>query len=236
MPDAAGTDPSLAGAGSSLEGTLPARETCNLHKPGDVSRMPHEPSAMTDEEIVRRVLAGDRERFTDLVERYQGRLVNYLDRLVRDLEEAHDLAQEVFIRVYQALDRFDPQYRFSTWLFRVAQNAAIDVIRKRRFRLVPLSRPDADGGEGTHELELPAGGPSALDRLEGAERDVRVREAIGELPWEYRELIVLRHYGELAYDEIAKLKGMPLGTVKNKLFRARQMLKGKLGAADEAAR
>ncbi len=186
--------------------------------------MSHEPSTVTDEELVRSVLAGDRERFAELVVRYQARLINYLHRLVRDVEEAHDLAQEVFIRVYQALDRFDPQYRFSTWLFRVAQNAAIDLIRKRRFRLVPLTRPDEDG-EGFRELEIVAEGPSAQDRLEATERDGRIREAIEALPWEYRELIVLRHYGELAYDEIADAKGMPLGTVKNKLFRARQMLK-----------
>jgi len=190
--------------------------------------MPHEPRSPTDEELVRSVLAGDRERFGELVERYQGRLVNYLFRLVRNLDEAHDLAQEVFVRVYQALDRFDPQYRFSTWLFRVAQNAAIDVIRKRRFRLVPLSRPEEDGGEGTWEIELEAPGAGALEALESRERDERVRVAIDALPWEYRELILLRHYGELAYEEIAEAKGMPLGTVKNKLFRARQMLKGAL--------
>jgi RNA polymerase sigma-70 factor (ECF subfamily) len=194
--------------------------------------MPHEPSALTDEELVRSVLAGDREGFAALVGRYQGRLVNYLHRLVRDSDEAHDLAQEVFFRVYQALDRFDPQYRFSTWLFRVAQNAAIDVIRKRRFRIVPLGRPEADGGDGTWEPEIADAAPSALDRIEGSERDERVREAIATLPWEYRELILLRHYGELAYEEIARTKGMPLGTVKNKLFRARQLLKTALADGD----
>jgi RNA polymerase sigma-70 factor (ECF subfamily) len=187
--------------------------------------MPREPVSPSDEELVRSVLDGDVTGFTTLVERYQSRLVNYLHRLVRDVEEAHDLAQEVFVRVYQALDRFDPQYRFSTWLFRVAQNAAIDVIRKRRLRLVPLVRPDEDG-EGMHEIEVAAEGPSALDRMEGAERDAKVRDAIDGLPWEYRELIVLRHYGELAYEEIAETKGMPLGT--DKLFRARQMLKAML--------
>jgi RNA polymerase sigma-70 factor (ECF subfamily) len=197
--------------------------------------MPHEPPTPTDEELVRTVLAGDRERFGELVERYQSRLVNYLHRLVRNLDEAHDLAQEVFVRVYQALDRFDPQYRFSTWLFRVAQNAAIDVIRKRRFRLVPLTRPDEDGGEASWELDLPAEGPLALESLETRERDAQVRQAIDGLPWEYRELLLLRHYGELAYEEIAQAKGMPLGTVKNKLFRARQMLKGVLAPAARGA-
>jgi RNA polymerase sigma-70 factor (ECF subfamily) len=79
-----------------------------------------------DAEIVAEILKGDREKFSDLVQRYQGRLVNYLYRLLRSTEEAQDLAQEVFVKIYLALDRYDPRYKFSTWLFRVAQNAAID--------------------------------------------------------------------------------------------------------------
>lgn len=187
-----------------------------------------EPLDPTDEALVRSVLSGDRDRFELLVERYQTRLVNYLYRMVRNLEEAHDLTQEVFIRVYQALDRYDSQYRFSTWLFRVAQNAAIDVIRKRRIQLVPLTRRADEGSDTMVDLELPDGQPSALETLQGRELDASIRSAIDALPWEYRELILLRHYGELAYEEIAEVKAMPLGTVKNKLFRARQMLKQQL--------
>lgn len=193
-----------------------------------------EPLDPTDEALVRSVLAGDRDRFEVLVERYQTRLVNYLYRMVRNLEEAHDLTQEVFIRVYQALDRYDSQYRFSTWLFRVAQNAAIDVIRKRRIQLVPLTRRADEGSEAMVDLELPDGQPSALETLQGRELDASIRSAIDALPWEYRELILLRHYGELAYEEIAEVKAMPLGTVKNKLFRARQMLKQQLLAPRDA--
>jgi len=193
-----------------------------------------EPLDPTDEALVRSVLSGDRDRFELLVERYQTRLVNYLYRMVRNLEEAHDLTQEVFIRVYQALDRYDSQYRFSTWLFRVAQNAAIDVIRKRRIQLVPLTRRADEGGEAMVDLELPDGQPSALESLQGRELDASIRAAIDTLPWEYRELILLRHYGELAYEEIAEVKAMPLGTVKNKLFRARQMLKQHLLGARDA--
>ena len=131
----------------------------------------------TDEALVRAVLSGDRDRFELLVERYQTRLVNYLYRMVRNLEEAHDLSQEVFIRVYQALDRYDSQYRFSTWLFRVAQNAAIDVIRKRRIQLVPLTRRADEGSEATVDLELPDGKPSALEALQGRELDASIRSA-----------------------------------------------------------
>lgn len=182
---------------------------------------------LTDEGLVAAVLAGDRDRFGELVERYQGRLVNYLFRLLRNLDEAHELAQEVFLKVYQALDRYDPSYRFSTWVFRVAQNAAIDQIRKRRLKLVPILRPDEGEGDGP-ERELPSDDRSPYGDLRNRERGEAIQTAIDGLPWEYRELIVLRHFGELSYEDIARLKKMPLGTVKNKLFRGRQALKEKL--------
>jgi RNA polymerase sigma-70 factor (ECF subfamily) len=180
----------------------------------------------TDEGLVESVLAGRVELFADLIERYQGRLVNYLYRMLRNEDDAHDLAQEVFFKIYGALDRFDPQYRFSTWLFRVAQNAAIDQIRKRRLQLVSLHRGTGDGESGV--WDLPGHDPTPYQDARNVERGVAIRQAIDELPWEYQELITLRHYGELSYDEIAALKEMPLGTVKNKLFRGRQMLKERL--------
>ena len=180
----------------------------------------------TDETLVAAVLDGDRDRFGELVDRYQGRLVNYLFRLLRDVDDAHDLAQEVLVKVYQVLDRYDPQYRFSTWLFRVAQNAAIDQIRRRRLKLVSLRQNDEEGEGRDWDLPSPERGP--YGELRNRERGDAIQEAIYSLPWEYRELILLRHFGELPYEEIAQLKGMPLGTVKNKLFRGRQMLKDKL--------
>jgi RNA polymerase sigma-70 factor, ECF subfamily len=180
----------------------------------------------TDEDLVAAVLEGDRDRFGDLIDRYQGRLVNYLFRLLRNADDAHDLAQEVLVKVYQVLDRYDPQYKFSTWLFRVAQNAAIDQIRRRRLKVVSLRQENEEGGGRDWDLPSPERGP--YGELRNRERGDAIQEAIGTLPWEYRELILLRHFGELPYEEIAKLKGMPLGTVKNKLFRGRQMLKEKL--------
>ncbi len=180
-----------------------------------------------DEDLVAAILAGEPLLFEELVGRYQGRLVNYLYRMLRNEEDAHDLAQEVFVKIYGALDRFDPKYRFSTWLFRVAQNAAIDKIRKRRLKLVSLHRPDTGDGD-SGQWELPGNEPTPYKTARNVERGDAIRQAVDELPWEYRELISLRHYGELSYDEIAKLKEMPLGTVKNKLFRGRQMLKEKL--------
>ena len=183
--------------------------------------MPVDPNE--DRAVVEAVLAGDRELFGKIVRRYEGRLVNFLNRLLGDYEEAHDVAQEVFIKVFQALDRYDPSYRFSTWLFRVAQNAAIDRLRKRRLQLVSMQVPD-NGSDGERQWEFPADQPDAYDHARQGERRAAIREAVEALPWEYRELILLRHYAELAYAEIAELKKMPLGTVKNKLFRARRLL------------
>lgn len=180
----------------------------------------------TDEDLVAAVLAGDRDRFGDLVDRYQSRLVNYLFRLLRNPDDAHDLAQEVLVKVYQVLDRFDPHYRFSTWLFRVAQNAAIDQIRRRRLKVVSM-RQDEDGGE-SRDWDLPSPERGPYGDLRNRERGGAIQDAIDALPWEYRELILLRHFGDLPYEDIARMKKMPLGTVKNKLFRGRQMLKEKL--------
>ncbi|MEO8502292.1 MAG: sigma-70 family RNA polymerase sigma factor [Acidobacteriota bacterium] len=185
------------------------------------------PDTATDEQLVVLVLRGDRDRFGELIGRYQARLVNYLYRLLRNLDDAHDLAQEVFLKVYQALDRFDPQYRFSTWLFRVAQNAAIDQIRRQRLKLVSMQR-DGMGGDEPHEMDFPSPTPTPYGDLRNSERGGAIQAAVDALPWEYRELILLRHFSELSYEEIAQVKRLPLGTVKNKLFRGRQMLKERL--------
>lgn len=178
----------------------------------------------SDKELISAILDGDQELFSDLVHRYQARLVNFLFRLLHDVADAHDLAQEVFLKVYQALDRYDPQYKFSTWLFRVAQNAAIDRLRKRRLQLVSMDRPTRNSDDNS-SWEFPGHERSPYARLRNQERGGAISEAIEELPWEYRELIVMRHFAELSYAEIAEIKAMPLGTVKNKLFRGRQMLK-----------
>src|SRR6185436_5303537 len=182
-----------------------------------------------DEELVARVLAGDQGSFGTLVARYQDRLVSFLFRMLRDLDTAHDLAQEVFLRVYQALDRFDPQFKFSTWTFRVAHNLGVDELRRRKVRWVPLQRHDAED-DSPWERELPSADPSPYQDLRNEQRGEAIQEAIDTLPGDYRELIVMRHYAELSYEEIAQLKRMPLGTVKNKLFRGRQMLKERLAA------
>src|SRR5438105_2723905 len=178
---------------------------------------------LDDRVLVSRILEGDRDRFTELVKRYQKRVVNYVYRITHRYEEAHDLTQEIFVKVFMALDRYDPKYQFSTWLFRIAQNTAIDTLRKKSIVEVPIAKPAED--EDKKDREFADTGVSPYRALKNKQLASAIDKAVLELPPDYRELIQLRHFAELSYDEIASMKRLPLGTVKNKLFRARNMLK-----------
>ena len=182
----------------------------------------------SDEAVVARVLSGEDDLFGLLVRRYQTRVHAHVAKMIGHREDALDLTQEIFLKVYQALSRFNPEYKFSTWLFRIAGNAAIDHLRKKRPKMVPLEVPDH---EGQGRLSSPEYSTADLDpygMLRNVERGKAISEAIAELPLEFRELIALRHFAGLSYEEIAEVKEMPLGTVKNKLFRARAVLKERL--------
>jgi len=178
---------------------------------------------LTDEKLVQLALDGDEEAFGLLVRRYQRRLTAFLSQLVGDLELARELSQEAFVRAWSALARFDPKYRFSTWLFRIAHNLGIDQLRRRRLKTVSLYRTDAEGAE--VEVVVPDTEKDPLGHLENHVLASELRQVIDELRPEYRELVLLRHFAGLSYQEIADFKEMPLGTVKNKLFRAHSVLR-----------
>ena len=178
---------------------------------------------LTDERLIELALDGDEEAFGLLVRRYQRRLTAFLSQLVGDLELARELSQEAFVRAWSALARFDPKYRFSTWLFRIAHNLGIDQLRRRRLKTVSLYRTDAEGDE--VEVVMPDAGKDPLGHLENHALASELREVIDELRPEYRELVLLRHFAGLSYQDIADFKEMPLGTVKNKLFRAHSVLR-----------
>ena len=188
-----------------------------------------ERAQLDDRTLVERILGGDRDLFGVLVSRYEKRVVNYVYRITHRYEEAHDLAQEIFVKVYLAIDRYDPKYQFSTWLFRIAQNSAIDALRKKSISEVPLSRP-TDDEPGGKEREFADDGISPYRALKNKQLSAAIDTAVEKLPPDYRELIQLRHFAELSYEEIATMKKLPLGTVKNKLFRARNLLKEALGS------
>lgn len=177
----------------------------------------------TDETLAAWAAGGDREAFAILVERYQRRLTGFLAQIVGDMELARELTQETFIRVWGALGRFDDRYRFSTWIFRIAHNLGVDHLRRRRVPTSSLQVEDRDGRESQRELE--DRGRDPLGHLENRELAGALRRCIDELRPEYRELVLLRHFAGLSYREIAELQKIPLGTVKNKLFRAHSVLR-----------
>ena len=171
------------------------------------------------------MLAGEEELFEVLVRRYQARILSHVARMVGNRDDALDLSQEIFVKVFQALDRYNPEFKFSTWLFRIAGNAAIDHLRKRRLRTVPLEAPEPSGQGRVSSFEYKSPDLDPYSDLRNTERGQSIARAIARLPPEFRELITLRHFTGLSYEEIAEIKQMPLGTVKNKLFRARTVLK-----------
>lgn len=189
---------------------------------------------LDDRALVERILGGDRDRFSELVSRYQKRVINYVYRITHRYEDARDLTQDIFVKVYLALDRYDPKYQFSTWVFRIAQNSAIDALRKKSISEVSLTRSSSDDESGTTEREFPDDGISPYRALKNKQLSAAIDKAVGHLPSDYRELIQLRHFAELSYEEIATMKKLPLGTVKNKLFRARNLLKEALDSFVES--
>src|ERR1700749_238115 len=135
---------------------------------------------LDDRALVSRILEGDRDRFTQLVRRYEKRVINYVYRITHRYEDAHDLAQEIFVKVYVALDRYDPKYQFSTWLFRIAQNASIDALRKKSISEVPSARPSEDGPERGAEFADP--GVSTYRDLKNKELASAIDKAVANLP------------------------------------------------------
>ncbi len=179
--------------------------------------------------MLARVLAGDEAAFATLVRRYEPKLRAYVSGIVSVEEEARDLVQESFIRAWRHLNQYDASFRFSTWLFRIAHNVAIDHLRRRKQATVSLELGEDSEGDGIRlDPADPRRGP--LGELANRELAQALAREIADLPPSYRELVTLRHLVGLSYNEIADLKGLPLGTVKNKLFRAHSVLREALGA------
>jgi RNA polymerase sigma-70 factor (ECF subfamily) len=151
--------------------------------------------------------------------------VNHLFRQTGQRDLAVDLAQEVFLKVYLSLGSFDPRYRFTTWLYRIASNCAIDHLRKKHPRTCPLEPGPAEEQDDARARRLAGREPTPHEMFRVREIHGRLEYAIQRLPPDYRQLILLRHRQHCRYDEIARITRLPIGTVKNRIFRAREMLR-----------
>lgn len=185
----------------------------------------------TDEQLVAEALSGSQSAYTRLVERFERPVYNLVIRMVRDRTLAEDLAQEAFVKAFNRLDTYrSGQGKFSNWLFKIAHNTSIDHLRKSQLDTVPLDRSAPDEPD-YHAVLADRDAATPLNRTLTGDLGEALEAAIARLRPEYREAIVLRHQEGLAYEEIAEIVDMPLGTVKTHIHRARKELAGMLEEA-----
>jgi RNA polymerase sigma-70 factor (ECF subfamily) len=183
---------------------------------------------LTDQEVVLLARSGREAAYRELIRRYERPVFALLFRMVRDRELAEDLSQETFVKALNAIESYRPEFKFSSWIFKIANNAAIDHLRRRELDTLSLDgSPHAETPEATQATALQIGArqESPLDTVEAKELGNEIEAAIGRLRPEYRSCILLRHVEGRAYEEIAEILDLPLGTVKTYIHRARNELR-----------
>jgi RNA polymerase sigma-70 factor (ECF subfamily) len=182
-----------------------------------------------DYKLIKLCLRGKKEAFAKLVDKYNRRVYNLAYRLTSNPEKAKDIAQEAFIKVYRSLERYDPQYKFSSWLLKTVSNLCIDYHRTRQTSTASLEVILASGAESAllSDAQLKTSTEEVIEeRLEALELKQIISEGIELLPVDYKSVLVLRHIQNLSYKEIAHILELPMGTIKARIFRARKLLKG----------
>jgi RNA polymerase sigma-70 factor, ECF subfamily len=192
--------------------------------------------ALSDQEVVLLARSGQDAAYRELIRRYERPVFALLFRMVRDRELAEDLAQETFVKALNAIDSYRPEFKFSSWIFKIGNNAAIDHLRRRELDTLSLDgSPHAETPEAMQATALQIGArqESPLDTVEAKELGGHIEAAIGALRPEYRSCILLRHVEGRPYEEIAEILNLPLGTVKTYIHRARNELREALAHLKE---
>jgi RNA polymerase sigma-70 factor (ECF subfamily) len=179
------------------------------------------------QQLIKKALAGDQSAYDALLKRYQNGIYNMIYQMIKNREETEDLVQETFIKAFNSLESYNDQYAFSTWLYKIAFNNCIDAIRKKKLRTLPLDKPiKLKEGEVQQEIRDDSRSPEH-DYLYSEKKNL-IQKTIDALPERYRIVLILRHQEDRSYEEISTILKIPLGTVKARIFRAREMLKKKL--------
>jgi RNA polymerase sigma-70 factor (ECF subfamily) len=180
-------------------------------------------NAKNDFKLVGRAREGDQKAYADLMHRYKDSIYFMALKMVNNKEDAMDLTVETFAKAFEKLDKYQPEYAFSTWLFRVATNNCIDFIRKKKLNTTSINgMVDDDGDERPLQIKSDTLNPEEASMKRQQTELLKV--LVDSLPPRYRNLIVLRYFDEQSYEEIAEQLDLPLGTVKAQLFRARYLL------------
>ena len=191
---------------------------------------------LPDADVVRLAQEGRERAFRELVRRYERPVFSLIYRMVRDRETSEDLAQETFVKILNHIDKYSPEFKFSSWIFKIANNVAIDHLRRKTLDTVsidgsPHARTAAESAASS--LDLAAQQESALDELEARELGTAIERAVAGLRPMYRACIMLRHVEGRSYEEIASTLDLPLGTVKTYIHRARHELRRALEGTRE---
>ena len=182
--------------------------------------------AREDYKLVQRAIGGDQKAYASLMERYRDSIYFLLLKMVNNKDDADDLTIEAFGKAFKNLEQYTPNFAFSTWLFKIASNNCIDFIRRKKKRTLSIDRrhENDDGMETTIHLKSDMLDPE--ENFVKKQKIMLLHEIVKKLKPRYRELVELRYFKELSYEEIAQKLDIPLGTVKAQLFRAREFLQG----------
>ncbi|WP_353948716.1 RNA polymerase sigma factor SigW [Sporolactobacillus sp. Y61] len=185
-----------------------------------------------EKRLIKKVKKGDHQAFAELVDRYKNSVFNICFRMVGNRQEAEDLSQETFIRAYNHIDRFDINRRFSTWIFRIATNLSIDSLRRKKASVsLDAEVPGTDGLSLNTMLSDPDESSHPDKHLLRSETEQWVQHGIAQLPEKYRSAVVLKYIEELSLKEISEVMDLPIGTVKTRVHRGREMLRKTLVAS-----
>lgn len=179
-----------------------------------------------DQVLIKKILAGKRSSFEELMKKYNKKIYSFVFRMVRDEEVAVELTQDFFIKIYRVMGKYNFEHKFSTWAYRICYNLVIDHVRKNQTQV------DSLDGEGVSQKQLVDSenyvSEDGFDHLAKEEMSDYVWGVVDSIPVKYRELILLRYLQGLKYDEIADIAGLPVGTVKNRIFKAKEIIKSEI--------
>ncbi|MCB0278380.1 MAG: sigma-70 family RNA polymerase sigma factor [Calditrichaeota bacterium] len=176
-----------------------------------------------DYDIIKRALNNDQAAYRELLTKYQHRVLILVKKIIYDAQEADDLTQEAFIKAFNNLQSFNFEFAFSTWLFKIATNNCIDYLRKKRLKTFSMNK-SIQQKDGETQQEYADSTPTIEREMIQTETSKQIMDAIEKLPPKYRQAIIMRHNEEKSYEEIAEILDLPLGTVKARIFRARELL------------
>lgn len=192
-------------------------------------------NARNDFNLVTNAKFGDQKAYAELMQRYKDSIYFMVLKMVNNKDDAMDLTVSTFAKAFENLDKYKPDFAFSTWLFRIATNSSIDFIRKKKLHTTSIDRMTGeDGDERVFEIKSDSLNPEESSIKK--QQTQQLKEIVDKLPVRYKTLIILRYYDELSYEEIAMQLDLPLGTVKAQLFRARDLLSNVLNRRKKSSK